>query len=72
MHLGNLGIIEKKVLGALLILAKGENTIEATQQQIADTMKYKKSGGAITYAIKMLEHDNYIVKLDKHRYKILI
>lgn len=64
--------IERKILGALFILDDGSGMVNASLQQIADRISYKKSGGTITYALKMLERDNYIVRINRSVYKILI
>lgn len=74
MQLDNLGVIERKVLGALLVLtdASNNNTVKATHQDIADLINYKTGGGALSFALKILERDNYIVSLDRSTYKILI
>ena len=72
MQLNNLGIIERKVLGSLLILENGNNESIAKNKDIADSMGYKQSGGDITFALKILERDNYIVRIAKNKYKILV
>jgi len=75
MQYENLGPVEQKVLGALIILAGGANTVKVTLKEIANTMGYKTSGGAITYAIRGLERDNFIAKLPtfkKSVYRLLI
>lgn len=64
--------IERKILGALFILDDGSGMVNASLQQIADRISYKKSGGTITYALKMLERDNYIIRVNRSVYKILI
>lgn len=71
MRIG-LGVIERKVLGALLILANENNTIEATLEVIAQTMGYKSAGGALTFALKSLERENYIAHTGKHEYRVLV
>jgi len=73
LQLDNLGIIERKVLGALIIMADNETKIAiAPLNDIADLIGYKTSGGAISFAIKILERDNYLVKISTSKYKILI
>lgn len=72
MQFGNLGVVDKKVLGALIILSKEDNTVEATLKDIANVMGYKEVGGALTFAIRILERDNFIIKLGQGRYKLLI
>ena len=68
----NLGVIEKKTLGALLILADEKSLVEATQKEIADQMNYKSGGGGISFALKILERDNFIVRTGSHSYRILV
>lgn len=65
-------IIESKVLGAMLILADDNMELEASNKKIAEIMGYKTSGGAITFAIDALEIKNYISRLGKWRYKVLL
>lgn len=72
MELENLGVIERKILGAMLILADNDNNVTASKLELAHAIGYKSSGGAITYAIKILERDNYLVKLDDRKYKLLV
>jgi len=72
VQFGNLGVIEKKVLGALLILSDKNNVTKATHSDIAQVMGYKTDGGAITFALKILERDNFIVRTAKSTYKLLI
>lgn len=68
----SLGVIEKKVLGALLILSDKQNVANATQVQIAKAMGYKKGGGAITFALKSLEMNNHITILENNNIKVLL
>lgn len=68
----NLGVIEKKVLGALMIMADKDNIVKATTVLIAKTVGYKSPGGALTFALKILERDNFIIPIGKYTYKILI
>lgn len=70
--MSELGKIEKKVLGALLKLSDDELIAKVTLNKIAKEINYKRSGGAITYALRLLEKGNYIVKLPEKRIKILI
>ncbi len=70
----DLGVVEKKVLGALMILAGGATEVVATSRHIADTMGYKSPGGAITFALRVLERDNYLARIPNVRsgYRLLI
>ena len=74
MQLDNLGTIERKVLGALLIAADNNNdsTVKISQNEIADLIGYKTSGGALTFAIKILERDNFLICTDRSTYKLLV
>lgn len=74
MQLDNLGVIERKVLGALLVLADNSksNVVKTTMKNVADLIGYKSSGGALSFAFKILERDNYVVCVDKGTYKLLI
>lgn len=67
-----LGIVEQRLLGSMLLLASPEGIVVADNGQLARKMGYKTSGGSVTYAIKMLEINNYITKLNKGEYKVLI
>jgi len=69
----NLGMIEKKVLGALIIHMDENSISNVTNRDIANTMGYKEPGGAITFALKVLERDNLVLKLEeKQKYKVLV
>ena len=74
LQLDNLGVIERKVLGALLVLADNSknNTVKATMKEVADLIGYKSSGGALSFAFRILERDNYIVCVNRSTYKLLI
>lgn len=72
MQWDNLGVVERKVLEALLILSGEDNTVKASMNKIAQTMGYKRPGGAITFAIRILERDNFLVKIGVGRYKLLV
>jgi hypothetical protein len=67
-----LGVIEQKLLGSMLLLANDEGKLTANNTVLARKMGYKTSGGSITYAIKMLEINNYITKTNEGEYKVLI
>lgn len=68
----NLGTVEKKVLGALLMLANDNMEVETTLKEIAQKMGYKRTGGAITYAMQALEMKNYLVTSEQGKYKLLL
>lgn len=72
MQFGNLGIVERKVLGALIIMANENKIAKVTMQDVADVIGYKAAGGALTFAIKILERDNFIVRTASRTYKLLI
>lgn len=67
-----IGVIERKVLGALLTMSDDNGIVSTNLANLASRMGYKKSGGALTFAIKILENENYISKQDKQVYKVLI
>jgi hypothetical protein len=69
----NLGVIERKVLGALIMSPRDVHGItQVTLRQIAQKMGYKASGGALTFALKTLEMNNYIEKVETNKYKVFI
>lgn len=72
MRDSNLRTVEKKVLGALLILADDDMTVKASKSKIAETMGYKTTGGALTFAIEALEMKNYIAAVERGHYKVLL
>ena len=67
-----LEVVERKVLGALMILSEEDGRVKASHNEIAEKMGYKKSGGTITYALRSLQRDNIIHKISSGRYQILI
>ena len=71
MGVSNLRGVERKVLGALLILADEKMEVQCNLKTLASTMGYKAVGGAITFAIEALEMKNYINREDG-KYLILI
>ena len=68
----NLGGVERKLLGALLILSDKHNVVETSIKNIATTMGYKATGGAITFAFKSLEMNNYITVIGNGKIKVLV
>lgn len=71
MNAGNLKQVERKVLGALLLLCDDNMFVKATHKDIAEAMGYKSVGGAISFAIQALDMKNFISS-DKGQYKVLI
>lgn len=67
-----LNTVEKKVLGALLILADEDMNAKANNEEIARVMGYKRGGGAITFALRILEMNNFIMTINRGAYKILL
>ena len=65
MQFDNLGTVERKVLGALIILADEKKTINAPLKDLADVMGYKRTGGAMTFALAGLI--GLIINLIKRR-----
>lgn len=73
MQFDNLGVVEKKVLEALMLVANDNNVVKANTKDIAKAMGYKSPGGAISFALKILERDNFVARLPEDKtYKILI
>lgn len=70
--MSNLGVIERKVLGALILLSDKNNVAKVKTSQIVNAMGYKNSGGAITFALKSLEYNNHIEKQPDGSYKVFI
>ena len=68
----SLKAVDKKVLGALLVLADDEMITHAKQHEIARVMGYKSSGGAIAFALRALEYNNFIMTIEQGIYKILL
>ena len=67
-----LEVVERKVLGALMILSEKDGSVKASYSEIAEKMGYKRSGGTITYALRSLQKDNIVNKVSSGRYQILI
>lgn len=70
--MNDMGVIERKVMGAMLITADENNIAKVTLKNVANLIGYKQSGGALSFAVKILERDNYLVKIASQTYKILI
>lgn len=70
--MSHIGVVEKKVLGALLIMCDDDMEVHARLRDIADKMGYASVGGAMTFAIRLLETHNYITVLGNQHYKVLI
>lgn len=76
--MSNLGEIEKKTLGAMLMMSDNDGNVEAFSIEIAHKLGYKAMGGAITFALKSLEMNNYIAIMQKGncarktKYKVFI
>lgn len=68
----SLSTIEKKVFGALVMLSDKKGIAKASTTQIAKVMGYKASGGALTFALKILELNNHIQKQEDGSYKVFI
>ena len=56
----------------MMILANKDKVVSANTEGISKTMGYKRSGGAITLALRLLEANGCIKKIDKAKYKVLI
>lgn len=70
--MNDLNVVERKVLGALLMKVNESMEVRITLTEIARLIGYKAVGGAISNAIKILEMKNYIVPLEKGGYKVLL
>lgn len=70
--MSNLRTVEKKVLGAMLILANDDMVVKAKMLDIARAMGYRAVGGAITFAIDSLEMKNLISKEEQGVYRVLL
>jgi hypothetical protein len=70
--MSQLGTIERKVFGALVILADDKNVAKASLSQIAKAMGYKRAGGALTFALKTLEFNNHIQKISNGVYRVYL
>lgn len=68
----SLGVVDRKVYGALLMICDSNLVARANHKEIARLIGYKASGGIITYALKMLEVKNFIAPLEKNTYKVLL
>lgn len=66
-----LGKVERKTLGALLIMCDENMSVRASKGEIATKMGYKASGGAITFALQSLEMKNFIT-VEDGAYKVLL
>jgi deoxyribose-phosphate aldolase len=72
MQDSQVGGVEKKVLGALIMMANKEMVATASNTTIAKRIGYKASGGIITYALRMLEMKNFIAPMGNNQYKVLL
>lgn len=72
MQLDELGVVERKALGALMVLAGGDKVVVVTSAELAQAMGYKKTGGAVSSALKILEKDGIIKKIGNRTYMLLI
>lgn len=67
----HLSVVERKVLGAFLLMSGNDMTVTAKLIEIAKMMGYKDVGGVITYAIRSLDMKNYISS-ENGKYTVLI
>lgn len=66
------GTVERKVLGAMLILADDGLNLKSSMKRIANVMGYKEAGGAISFAIQALAMKRAININDKGDYTVLL
>lgn len=71
MSASNLNPVERKVLGALLILSDNDMQLTAGMNDIAEVMGYRSAGGAITFALRALEMKNFITR-NHQDYEVLL
>ncbi len=64
--------VEKKLYGAFIVLSDKDMNVEASMKQIASVMGYKKTGGAISFALQALNMKNFISIIGKDKYKIYL
>jgi hypothetical protein len=67
----HLSVVERKVLGALLLMSDNDMTVKAKMVEIAHMMGYKDVGGVLTYAIRSLDMKNYITT-ERGKYTVLL
>jgi len=65
------GCVETKILNVFKRNCDSNNEVEMTCDKIAKEIGYKRSGGILSYAIKLLIAKGYIEVLGKRRYRIL-
>lgn len=63
---------ERRLLGALLLLADNDLIVNVTKKELSNAMGYKTTGGQINLAIKLLDIKNYITQQNENQIKILI
>lgn len=62
------GLVERKVYSALIALSNTDGKVTATTTEVAEKMGYKNNGGAISFALKVLELNNKISRLSKNTF----
>lgn len=72
MNLSDMTIIERRLLGALIMLADENGVVNASIEHISKTIGYKKSGGYITLALRLLEVQGYIQRIDRATIRVLV
>jgi hypothetical protein len=53
-------------------MANDNMEIKATQYEIATKMGYLRSGGSLSFSLRLLEVENYIEVLGKGHYRVLL
>lgn len=56
----HLSTIERKMLGALMLIMNEEYKVHTSMIDLARMMGYKATGGALTFALQALEMKNHI------------
>lgn len=67
-----MGVVDKKILEWMMEKCSKDRIITANVMEIAGGIGYKKSGGTITYSLKLLRASNKIIKIGKNTYKVTV
>jgi len=63
---------ERKLYGTMLKLANDDGYVNLNTSQLAKEAGYKASGGLLTYALDILERDNYIAKISSNEWRVFV
>jgi hypothetical protein len=56
----------------MLKLANDDGYVNLNTSQLAKEAGYKASGGLLTYALDILERDNYIAKISSNEWRVFV